>query len=923
MADAGTQARLHGRHTTRSTCCYCGVGCGVLIHSTRDAGGQARITGVEGDPDHPANFGRLCSKGMALAESARSLQGRALQPELRARRGEARRAVDWGLALDTVAERLAHIVERHGPDSIAFYLSGQLLTEDYYVFNKLAKGLLRTANIDTNSRLCMSSAVAGYKLALGADGPPTCYGDLEHAKTVLFAGSNAAYAHPVLFRRLEEAKARDPDVRWIVVDPRRTDTAAMADLHLQIQPGTDVALFNGMLHHLVWEGLLDEGFIAAHTSGFAGLKALLREYTPRMSAEICGIAADDLVTAAEWFGRSPAALSLYCMGLNQSAHGTDKNLALIQLHLATRQIGRPGAGPFSLTGQPNAMGGREVGGMATMLAAHRELGDAAHRAEVETLWNLAPGTLPARPGLAAVELFEALRGGRVKAVWIACTNPVHSMPDIGVVREALHRAEYVIVQEAFAGTDTVPYADALLPASTWGEKEGTVTNSERRISRVRAAVDAPGQAKPDWWIAREVARRLEARLAVPGAAPLFEAATPSALFDEHRALTIGRDLDIGGLDYGVLERDGPQQWPFPAGATHGHARRYEDGVFATADGRARFHPTAYRPVAEPTSARFPLRLLSGRLRDQWHGMSRTGRVPRLSAHSPEPGLRMHPDDAARRGLKAGELVRVASKRGQLVLPLELSDEVVSGTVFAAMHWSGQSLSSGGINEVSQPAVDARSLQPELKHAAVRVEPAQFGWHLLAARRGDALALREAVQPLLRECGYAGLSLLPCAADAADGQAWVLLRAAADEAMPSAWMERLETALSLAADVDTLEYRDPRRGQLKRVAWRDADAGALIDGLLWADATPGGDALLRTALDDRPWTGPRLAAFSAIAAIARDPVVCVCRHVTESRIRAAVREGADLDALRAQLGCGTVCGSCTPQLVRLVREPVRA
>src|SRR5690606_21782488 len=344
--------------STRSTCCYCGVGCGVLIHSTRDADGQARITGVEGDPDHPANFGRLCSKGRSLAESARSLQGRVLQPELRARRDDARRAVDWGLALDTVAERLAGIVERHGPDAIAFYLPGQLLTEDYYVFNKLAKGLLGTSNIDTNSRLCMSSAVTGYKLALGADGPPTCYDDLEHAKTVLFAGSNAAWAHPVLFRRLEDAKARDPDVRWIVVDPRRTDTAAMADLHLQIQPGTDVALFNGMLHHLVWEGLLDQRFIAAHTSGFGELKTLLREYTPRMSAEICGIAAADLVTAAEWFGRSPAALSLYCMGLNQSAHGTDKNLALIHLHLATGQIGRPGAGPFSLTGQPNAMGGR-------------------------------------------------------------------------------------------------------------------------------------------------------------------------------------------------------------------------------------------------------------------------------------------------------------------------------------------------------------------------------------------------------------------------------------------------------------------------------------------------------------------------------------------------------------------------------------
>jgi len=921
MDGAGAPATLGERRTTRSTCCYCGVGCGVLIHSERSAHGE-RITGVEGDPAHPANFGRLCSKGRTLADSARDLHGRALWPELRGRRQDPRRPVDWALALDTVAERLAGIVERHGPDSVAFYLSGQLLTEDYYVFNKLAKGLLGTNNIDTNSRLCMSSAVTGYKLAFGADGPPTCYEDLEHAKTVLFAGSNAAYAHPVLFRRLEAAKAADPDVRWIVVDPRRTDTAAMADLHLAIQPGTDVALFNGMLHHLVWEGLLDEAFIAAHTTGFAELKKLLRDYTPRMSAEICGIPAADLVTAAEWFGRSPAALSLYCMGLNQSAHGTDKNLALIHLHLATRQLGRPGAGPFSLTGQPNAMGGREVGGMATMLAAHREIADASHRAEVEALWKLAPGTLSPRPGLAAVELFEGLRAGKVKAVWIACTNPVHSMPDIGQVREALQRAEYVIVQEAFAGTDTVPYADVLLPASTWGEKDGTVTNSERRISRVRAAVDAPGQARPDWWIAREVARRLEARLAAPGAAPLFEADAPQALFDEHRALTVGRDLDIGGLDYARLEDDGPQQWPFPAGSAQGQVRRYADGVFATADGRARFRATPYKPVAEPTSARFPLRLLTGRLRDQWHGMSRTGRVPELFAHSPEPGLRMHPDDAARRGLKAGELVRVASKRGELVLPLELSDEVGSGTVFAAMHWSGQHLSSGGINEVSQPAVDARSRQPELKHAAVRVEKAQFCWHLLAARRGEVLAMREAVQPLLRECGYAGLSLQSDAA-ASGGVAWLVLRAAAPAAMPVAWLAALDAALALAAGADTLEYRDARRGLLKRVAWRGTGADQFIDGLLWTDVQPGGDALLCTALAGDAWRGPRLAAFSALAEVARDPLVCVCRQVTESAIRAQLREGADISALKQRLGCGTVCGSCIPQLTRLAREAASA
>ncbi len=911
------------RRSTRSTCCYCGVGCGVLIETERDGAGE-RIVGVQGDDAHPANFGRLCSKGRALADSARSLQGRALVPELRHRRGDERRPVDWGVALDTVADRLADIIARHGPDAVAFYLSGQLLTEDYYVFNKLAKGLVGTNNIDTNSRLCMSSAVTAYKLAFGADGPPTCYDDLEAAKTVMFAGSNAAYAHPVLFRRLEDARARDPSVRWIVVDPRRTDTAAMADLHLAIQPGTDVALFNGMLHHLVWEGLLDQPFIDAHTAGFGELKTLLREYTPRMAAEICGIPAQDLVTAAEWFGRSPAALSLYCMGLNQSAHGTDKNLALIHLHLATRQLGRPGAGPFSLTGQPNAMGGREVGGMATLLAAHRDITNDHDRAELETLWRLPAGQLSSRPGLPAVELFEGVRSGKVKAVWIACTNPVHSMPDIARVREALQRAEYVIVQDAFRDTDTVPFADVLLPAATWGEKDGTVTNSERRISRVRAAVPPPGQAKSDFWIAREVARRLEARLAAPGAPVLFDFDGVDAAFDEHRTLTVGRDLDIGGLDYARLEVDGPQQWPFPAGEERGQARRYGDGRFATPDGRARFHSTPYKPVAEPTSARFPLRLLTGRLRDQWHGMSRTGRVPSLFAHAPEPALRMHPEDAARRGLKAGELVRVASKRGDLVLPLELSDEVGSGTVFAAMHWSGQSLSSGGINEVSQPAVDARSHQPELKHAAVRVERATFGWHLLAARRGDPLALRAAVQPLLAQCGYASLGL-QAEAGAPDGFAWVVLRAASAEAFAPAWLAALDAALGIAPGADTLEYRDARRGLLRRVAWRGSAQTDFIDALQWIDAQPPAQAasLLVSAVSGQPWQGPRLAVFGGTSLRVADPIVCTCRQVGEAAIRARVQAGADVATLKRDLGCGTVCGSCLPQLHRLAGLPARA
>jgi assimilatory nitrate reductase catalytic subunit len=883
---------------TRSTCCYCGVGCGVLIEAE-----DGRITGIEGDPDHPANFGRLCTKGRTLPLTVRSATGRALHPEIRTTRAAARERTDWDSALDLVAQRFAEVIERHGPDAVAFYISGQLLTEDYYVFNKLAKGLVRTNNIDTNSRLCMSSAVTSYKMAFGADGPPTCYEDLELARTVLFAGSNMAYAHPVLFRRLEEAKARDPSVRWIVVDPRRTDMAAMADLHLAIEPGTDVALFNGMLHHLIWEGLIERDYIDAHTTCFDALKAFVREYTPRMAAQICGIDERDLMRAAEWFGASPAALSLYCMGLNQSSQGTEKSLALINLHLATRQIGRPGAGPFSLTGQPNAMGGREVGGMATMLAAHRDIGNARHRQEIETLWGVSG--LSARPGLPAVEMFDAVRQGGIKAVWIACTNPVHSMPDIARVREALEKAEFVVVQEAFTQTDTVPFADVLLPASSWGEKAGTVTNSERRISRVRAAVEAPGEARPDWWIASEVARRLAQRLQVDE--DLFGFDAPQAIFDEHRRLTVGRDLDIGGLSYELLERDGPQQWPFVAGAMQGDARRYETGRFATGDGRAQFTVTPYRPVAEPVDARYPFRLITGRLRDQWHGMSRTGRVGELFAHVPEPALVMNHADAARRGIREGTLVSVASRRGALVLPAQLSDDVASGTVFAPMHWNGQFLSSGGINETTIPAVDPHSKQPELKHAAVSVQAIDLPWRFSAARRGDALAMQAAVQPLLAGRRYTSLRI-----ELADDGCEILVVAAADIEPPAEWVERLHDALGLARDLNLLEYRDARRGHQKRVVWRDA----LIDGYLLSGDANGAASLLARLRQALPWQGPRHAVFVEGPRVRRERVVCNCRQVTETQIVEAIASGADLAALKSVLGCGSVCGSCVPEIRRL-------
>src|SRR5260221_3545995 len=490
----------------KSTCCYCGTGCGVVIGTE---GG--RIVSVAGDPDHRSSKGKLCTKGstlhLTMTESAQS--GRARHPQRREARGARRETVNWDTALDFVVERFGRCIQEHGPDSVAFYISGQLLTEDYYVFNKLAKGLIGTANIDTNSRLCMSSAVTGYVKTLGVDAPPSCYEDIDHAQCLFIAGSNAAFAHPVLFRRIEAARAANPSLKVIVVDPRRTETARFADLHLAILPGADVALFHGMLHVMLWEKLVDEEYIAAHTEGFEALRELVRDYAPQAAAQICGVRGEDIVAAARWFAGSKATLSPYCQGLNQSTSGTAKNASLINLHLASGHIGRPGTGPFSLTGQPNALGGREVGGLGTSLAAHRDLDTAADRDEVDTRWGVEG--VPARPGLTAVEIFDALKPGQVKMVWIACTNPAQSLPDLANVAAGLEAAELVVLQEAYANTETAPFADVLLPATSWGEKDGTVTNSERRISRVRAALPKPFEARHDWEIVCDFARRFEKR----------------------------------------------------------------------------------------------------------------------------------------------------------------------------------------------------------------------------------------------------------------------------------------------------------------------------------------------------------------------------------------------------------------------------
>lgn len=897
---------------TRSTCCYCGVGCGVIIEQLP---GQA--VSVRGDPEHPANFGRLCTKGASLPLSLQT-SSRLLTLTRRQRGSGEQSELTWAQALDEAAERFAAIIREHGSDSVAFYLSGQLLTEDYYVFNKLAKGLIGTNNVDTNSRLCMSSAVAGYKQTLGVDAPPCCYDDIDQAGTLLIAGANPAVAHPIVFRRIEEARAANPQLKLIVVDPRRSETAALADLHLAIRPGTDIALFNGLLNILIEEQRLDADYIEAHTEGFAELAAEVRHYPPARVAQICEIAVADLLQAARWFASNGPALSLYCQGLNQSAAGTHKNAALIHLHLATGQIGKPGAGPFSLTGQPNAMGGREVGGLANLLPAHRDLANPQHRAEVAKFWGVPH--LPAHAGKSAVELFQSVQSGQIKAVWIACTNPLHSLPNQAAMRAALAAAEFVVVQDAFADTETAAYADLLLPASSWGEKEGTVTNSERRISRVRAAFPAPGLARADWEIGVDFARRLAAALDHAGGERLFPYQTPEDIFNEHRASTQGRDLDITGLSYALLETQGPQQWPFPEGASTGKARLYSDGVFPTASGRARFVVTPHVEAADQAASIYPLTLLSGRMRDHWHGMTRTGLIPRLFNLEDEPVLQMHACDMRHRGLQAGDLVEVRNGRGQLCLPVAHGEGLKRGTLWLPMHWGSRFMNSAGANAVTSDALDPYSRQPELKYAGVEVERLPATQPLVILRRCPdvpaALALAEQARSLFADFAYASLGFHGQHAPVVIFRAASLMPLAAERI---AALDQLFALTSAEGDADSVVYRDPARAIDKKAVLH---AGQLV-GVRLLGETLAAD-WLKAALADvtcEPSLARLALAPSRQPPLQRKPrqIICKCADVSLDQIRAGLAKGQTLPALQSDLQCGTYCGGCVPELRRLVAE----
>lgn len=873
----------------RSTCPYCGVGCGVA--------GQAsgRDLTLAGDGAHPANFGRLCSKGGALASTV-GLEGRLLHPMIRDRRAS------WDDAIGLVARKFSETIARHGPDSVAFYVSGQLLTEDYYAANKLMKGFIGSANIDTNSRLCMASAVVAHKLAFGADLVPGCYEDLDLADLVVFAGHNAAWTHPVLFRRMEAQRARGQ--RHVVIDPRRTDTAEVADLHLALAPQTDVRLWNGLLADLMARGAVDRDYVAAHVSGFDEVAAQLRSDDQSVAAVAadCGLAQADVRAFFDLFAHTPKTVSLFSMGSNQSAQGVAKGLAILNAHLATGRIGKPGACPFSITGQPNAMGGRETGGMATTLAGHMDFGE-EDRARVARFWG-AP-RVPEKPGLKAVEMFEAIAAGKIKALWVMATNPAVSMPDAGRVRAALAACPFVVVSDCMEATDTSAFAHVKLPALAWGEKDGTVTNSERRISRQRALFEAPGEARGDWRIIADVGQAM-------GFVDAFSWRSQAQVFREWTRLTAyeneGRVLNLSGLvglspdDYDALE---PVQWPVTGSV--GTPRLFVDGRFQTPDGRAKMIPTPAAGPAQATDPAYPLALNTGRVRDQWHTLTRTGLAPELWRHAPEPFVEVHPDDAVTVGVTDGALTRVQTAQGEALALAVVTDRQRRGSVFMPMHWTAAYAPSGRANPLVAAKTDPRSGQPEFKHTPARLRPYRETW------RGFFLSREAWTAPVKLDVVWRRIPQTGCHLHEFAGRG--------DEAE----REALRALLLKGAGGEALRYDDPAVGAMREAFL----AGERLDRMLFT--TRGG------SLPPRSWLAEL---FGADALSAQDraalligrapgkasdssPIICACRNVRSAAIGKAIAAGAhDVDAVAEATGAGTNCGSCRPEIARLLAATPR-
>lgn len=873
---------------TKTTCPYCGVGCGVLAE-VADNGDVS----VRGDPEHPANFGRLCSKGSALAETT-GLDDRLLFPEVGSVRS------DWSSALDLVAAKFSETIREHGPDSVAFYVSGQLLTEDYYVANKLMKGFIGSANIDTNSRLCMASAVAGYKRAFGSDTVPVCYEDLELADLVVLVGSNLAWCHPILYRRIAAAKEKRPRMKVVLIDPRRTATADIADLHLPIKPDGDVALFLGLLDYLARTRTIKRRYVSACTTGF---KEALRAAQMLDLYEIVrrtGIPAATLDQFYAMFAATARTVTVFSQGVNQSSSGTDKANAIINCHLATGRIGKPGMGPFSVTGQPNAMGGREVGGLANTLAAHMDIENPLHRDRVQRFWG-AP-TIAARPGFKAVDMFRAVADGRIKALWIMATNPVVSMPEADNVAAAIRACPFVVASDVTGATDTARLAHVRLPATAWGEKDGTVTNSERRISRQRNFLAAPGEARPDWWIICEVAKRM-------GFGAAFDYAGPAQIFAEHASLSSFenggvRDFDIGALagltseQYDALP---PLQWPRPR-ASGSRARLFADGRFYTADARARFIEVRASETASVQSA-FPLVLNTGRVRDHWHTMTRTGQSARLSQHCAEPYVEIHPDDAAHHDIADADLVRVSTGLGAILVRALLSSRQQRGSIFVPMHWNDQFTVRARVDTLVGAVTDPISGQPASKNIPARVERFAAAAYGFAVLRHKPTSIPAEYWAIARCNG-----------------GWRLEMAFA--AVSDDW-SGLATQL-VGGETELVVYRDAKSGQHRFACYDD---GCLAGTIYlasepvavsrdWAIAQLGAPKLARrkraTVIASRPDKGT----------VDRGATVCSCFGVGAKEIAAAAARGCTtVAAIGEALQAGTNCGSCRAEIRQIIEASV--
>ena len=893
------------QHTNRwikSTCAYCGVGCG--IEASLNTTGELTI---RGDKSHPANGGALCSKGLALGETV-SHQGRLLHPSINGHE------TDWDTALDHVATQFSQTIKEFGPDSVAFYVSGQLLTEDYYVANKLMKGFIGSGNIDTNSRLCMSSSVVGYKRAFGTDTVPGCYEDLDTAEMVVITGSNLAWCHPVLFQRLKAEKEKRDNLFIVVIDPRETDTCSIADLHLAIQPETDVSLFNGLLAYLAEHNKTNKPYIEAHSEGFEAALSSAQAAATNLAqlAHKMQIDEQDLILFYQHFANTEKTVTIYSQGANQSTQGSNKVNSIINCHIATGRIGQPGMGPFSITGQPNAMGGREVGGLANMLAAHMEFGDPEAHQLISKFWQTQQ--LATKPGLKAVDMFEAINEGNIKAVWIMATNPVVSLPNSNKIIAALEKCPLVVVSDCIAETATTHYANVLLPAQGWSEKSGTVTNSERRISRQRRLLPSPGVAKPDWWIISEVAKKM-------GFERAFDYLHEGEVFTEFAKMTtlnnedgLKRDLNLIGLTqldangYGQLT---PQQWPVTTLQTEPvHQRMFSDKQFFTASKKAQFIAVslAEMPLSkkQEVSTHYPFIFNSGRIRDHWHTMTRTGLSSRLGAHITEPFVAINPEDAEALNIKEDNLVAITSPQGDLLVRAKLTKRQNKGQLFSPIHWNKQTAKNANVCNVVNDDNDPISGQPGFKSTQVNIKK----WHY----QSEAMLLTR--EPL----------------DLAVFDYWVKQKVAQGYlyriADNRSAIELADTLQALLGNKQgkTLQFSSNEHTTQALHRYAFVQNGQLNNSYITAEQlTSQSLDWLQSVLDLPLDSSIELTLISGIVEgkLAQGKIVCACKQVGINTLTAAISEQGchSLDSIKQCTGAGTGCGSCLPEVATLLAEHI--